>query len=65
MNLIPIEAPAARIAAARKAFELLDAALRIVFAGKPLEVVADQLVEALAQGIRLLSGARDELLVNR
>jgi hypothetical protein len=64
MNLVPIETPAARIAAAGEAFELLDAALRIVPAGKFLEVVADQLVEALAQGIRLLSGAREDLLVN-
>jgi hypothetical protein len=65
MNLVTIEPPAARITAARKAFELLDAALGVVAAGKLLEVVADQLVETLAQGLGFLPGASDQLLVNR
>src|ERR1700688_4047631 len=65
MNLVSIELPAARIAASRKAFELLDTPLRIVAPGKLLEVIANQLVQTLSQGLRLLSGASDQLLVNR
>src|ERR1700730_3983517 len=65
MNLVSIELPAARIAASRKAFELLDTPLRIVAPGKLLEVIANQLVETLSQGLRLHSGSSDQLLVNR
>jgi hypothetical protein len=48
MNFVSIEAPAARVAAAREFLELLDALLRVVAASQLLQVVADQLVETLA-----------------
>ena len=64
MNLVAIETPAARVAATREALELFDAPLRIVTARQPLQVVADKLIEALAEGVRLLSGASYKLLID-
>jgi len=64
MNLVAIEAPAARVAATREALELLDAPLRIVTARQPLQVVANKLIEALAERVRLLSGANYKLLID-
>src|SRR5512136_628581 len=63
MELVPVEAPAAGLAATREAPELLDAPLRIVAPRQPLEVVADDLVEALAQRRGLLAGPGHQLLV--
>ena len=65
MNLVAIEAPAARVAPTREALELLNAPLRIVTARQPLQVVADKLIEAFAEGVRLLSGASYKLLIDR
>ena len=64
MNLVAIEAPAAGVAPTREALELLDAPLRIVTARQPLQVVADKLIEALAERVRLLSGANYKLLID-
>jgi hypothetical protein len=64
MNFFAIEAPATGIAFAGEAIELLDAALGVVSAGEGLEIVADELVEALAESFRLLAGASDELFVD-
>jgi len=64
MNLVAIEAPAPRVAPTREALELFDAPLRIVTARQPLQVVADKLIEALAEGVRLLSGASYKLLID-
>ena len=47
MNFVSIEAPATRVAAAREFLELLDALLGVVAASQLLQVVADQLIEAL------------------
>src|SRR4051794_303545 len=64
VNLVPVESPAVRMAMARKTLEFLDAALGIVPASYRLQVIADQLVKALAEGLGFLPGARDELLIN-
>jgi len=64
MNLVSIEAPAARMASARKPFELFNTPLGIVSAGHRLQVVANQLIEAFAQSFGLLASASDELLVD-
>ena len=65
MNLVAIEVPAARVAAAREALELLDNTLRVVTARKPFEVIADQLIKTLAKGGSLLSRSRDKLFIDR
>src|SRR5450755_35376 len=65
MDLAPVETPAPRMALAREAIELGHAAPRIFSPGQPLQVFADQLIQALAEGISLLAGAFDELLVER
>src|SRR5271157_239590 len=65
MNLVSIETPTARVTATGEELELLDAPLRIVAAGQLLQVIADKLIETLAEGIGLLSGASDKLLVDR
>ena len=57
MNLVAIEVPAAGVAAAREALELLDNTLRVVTARKPFEVIADQLIKTLAKGGSLLSSS--------
>jgi|CZKJ01.1.fsa_nt_gi hypothetical protein len=63
MNFVSVEAPAAGVAFAGEALELIDAALGVVSAGDGLQVVADQLVEALAKSFGFLAGAGDELVV--
>ena len=65
MNLISIEAPAARMASSRKSFELLNAAFGIVSTRHRLQVVANELIEALPESLGLLSGTSNELLVDR
>jgi len=49
---------------ARQALELLDPAFGIV-AGQFLQVIVDQLIEALAESVSLLSCACGKLLVDR
>ena len=65
MNLVSIEAPALRVALTRNPLEFFDAALRIAAASQRLQVVADQLIQTLPEGLRRLSGAGDKLLVDR
>ena len=48
MNFVSIEAPATGVATAGELPELLDAALRVVAASQLLQVVADELIQALA-----------------
>jgi predicted nucleic acid-binding protein len=43
---------------------ILQDVFGVISAGYCLQVVADQLVQAFAQGFRLLTGARHQLLVN-
>ena len=64
MNLVSVETPTARMATARETVKLLNAPLGIVSAGNVLQVVADQLIETLAESLRLLSSASDKLLIN-
>jgi len=64
MNLVSIEAPTARVALTRETSELLDAALGIVSPSDGLQVIADQLIQALAQGLRFFSSPSDKLLVD-
>ncbi len=65
MNLVSIEPPAARVALTRELLKLLNAALGIVSAGYGLQVIADQLIETLAEGLGFLSRASYELLIDR
>jgi len=65
MDLVAIEAPAARITGSRKAPEFFDTPFRIVGPSQLLKVLADQLVEALAEGLGSLSSAFDGLFVDR
>jgi len=48
MNFVSVEAPAASVALARQALELLNTALWIIASGQDLQVIADELIEALA-----------------
>jgi len=49
----------------RELLKLLNAALGIVSAGYHLQVIADQLIETLAEGLGFLSRASYELLIDR
>src|SRR5208283_2788549 len=64
MSLVAIETVAVRVACARQALKLRDAALSVVASSQLLQVLADYLVEALAESLRPLSGALDGLLVH-
>jgi hypothetical protein len=64
MNLVAIEAPAMRVTRAGEAIELLDASFGIVAASESLEIVADQLIETLAQSVSFLSSALDDLFID-
>lgn len=64
MNLVAIEAPAPRVAPAREAFELLNAAFGIVAAGYALQIVSNHLIKTLAKGCRLLAGLGHDLLID-
>ena len=65
MNLVPIEPPAARVALTRELLKLFNAALGIVSAGYRLQVIANQLIETLAESLGFLSRASYELLIDR
>jgi len=64
MNLVAIEAPTARVALTGKLLKLLDAAFGVIAGGDRLQVVPDQLVEALSKGLRPFARAGYELVVN-
>lgn len=53
------------VALSRKALKFRDALVGIVAAGDALQVVAYELVEALAERVGTLAGAGDQLLVDR
>lgn len=63
MNFVSIEAPAARVATAGELPELLDTSLQIVAARQLLQVVADQLIQALAYGVRFLSARATSVVI--
>src|SRR5260370_16054190 len=65
MNFVAIEAPAAGVAASRETIEFFDAALGVVSAGDGLQVVADELVQAFAEGFGFLAGSGNELVIKR
>ena len=65
MDLVAIEAPAARVTSARKMLEFFDTSLGMVSTGQLLQVVANQLVQAFPQRLRLFSSAGDNLLIDR
>src|ERR1019366_1676756 len=65
MSLVAIETVAMRVASARQALKLRDAALGVVASSQLLQVLADQLVEALAESLCALSGALESLFINR
>jgi hypothetical protein len=63
MYFISIETPALRVALAGEPLELLDALLGIVASSQPLQIVPDQLVEALTEGFGFPARPGDRLLV--
>jgi hypothetical protein len=64
MNFIAVEAPSPGVAGAREALEFFDTPFRIVSSGYGLQVVADELIEALAEGFGFLAGARHKFILN-
>jgi hypothetical protein len=65
MDFVSIEPPSTRSTAAGKSLEFCDALLRIIPAGQLLQVVAYQLIQALAKGVSLSASSLDQLIVNR
>jgi hypothetical protein len=63
VDFFAVEAPAAGVAGSGKALELVNAAFRIVAAGDGLQIIANHLVEALAQRLGLLACAGCKLIV--
>jgi len=63
MDFITIEAPASRVSAPGESLELLNAALRIVV-GNSLQIIPDQLVEALSKGFGALTRSSDNVFIN-
>ena len=63
MNLVAVEAPALRMTLTRELLELFNTALHVAVS-KRSQVVADQLIQTLPEGLRLLSGASDKPLAN-
>jgi hypothetical protein len=59
MNLVSVKEPSVGVTTAGKTLELLDASLGIVGASQFLQIVANQLIEALADSVGFLSGACD------
>ncbi len=64
MDFVAIEPPAAGVALAGKAAKFGDALVGIVATRELLQVVADELVEAFAEGVGALAGAVDQLLID-
>jgi hypothetical protein len=65
MNLVTIEAPTAGVTSAREVLKFFNTPLGIVSPGELLQVVANQLVQAFPKGLRPLSGASDNLFIDR
>ena len=64
MNLVAVKAPAARVTFPGKPPELLDALFGVIAARQLLQVIADQLIEALAESVRLLASAGNNLIID-
>ena len=64
MNLVAVEAPAVRMALTRETLELLNATFGIITACHRLQVVTDELIEALPERFRLLAGTGHELVID-
>jgi hypothetical protein len=62
MNLVAVKAPAARVTFPGKPPELLDALFGVIAARQLLQVIADQLIEAFAESVRLLASAGNNLI---
>src|SRR6266850_6391867 len=65
MDLVPIKAPATRVALPRKAAEFVNTLFWIVAARQLLQVVANQLIQAFPERLRPLASPRGELFVDR
>jgi len=64
MNLVAVKAPAARVTFPGKPPELLDALFGVIAARQLLQVIADQLIEAFAESVRLLASAGNNLIID-
>ena len=64
MDLVAVKAPAAGVAFARSPLEFFDAAFGVVPSRDRLQIIADKLIETLAEGHCFLAGAGDELVVD-
>src|SRR5580658_350036 len=64
MNLVSIKAPASQVSSTGEPPEFRDTALGIVAARQFLQMIANSLVETLAESFCPFSGAFDSLLVN-
>lgn len=62
VNLVAVEGPSVGVALAGETIEFFDAAFGIVPASDRLQVVADHLIEALAESLGLLAGASHKLI---
>jgi hypothetical protein len=65
MDLVSIEAPSPRVTLPGKPPKFLNTLFRIVAARQLLQVVANQLIEALRESRRQLPRTSGELLVDR
>ena len=65
MNLVTVETPATGMALAGEILELPDTMFGFVVAGQLLQVVADQLIQALTERIGFLARPGDQLLIDR
>ena len=64
MDFVTLETPSARVPLSRQAFQLVDTAFGIVLPSELLEVIPNELIQALSQGIRFAAGASNQLLIN-
>lgn len=65
MNLVPIEAPSARVPLTRETIELRNASLGIVPTSDSLQVVPNHLIKTLSQRFGFLPGTSHELVFDR
>lgn len=64
MNIVAIEAPAARVALPGETLELVNAFVWVVAACQGLQVIADELIQTFPQSLGFLAGASYCLLVD-
>lgn len=65
MNFIAVETPAARVPLTGEPPKFLDASVRIVAARQCLQIISNQLIQALSDRLRFLAGTSQDLLVYR